>query len=325
MHRIILSLAILLATLSLSHAQTLMPARQVSADTNGWVHIDPGTPTAQSSFNWIDENWPGIDTSAWTYMPSTAATTQVTFNWLDGWLTTYGPNLEDLSAGYGATGFLPGTNITGAAFDEETGTWEIDSLLPGTNITYAGGTAEYDTNTHTWVISPGSQEFSEYFSPVFLNRTNITTGAAGEYNPVTSYTVVFTNSPWAFDDNTGILTIPVDGVYIVRARIASQPQPNNRNTVRPLVRYGGTGDWYSVTALTGNVNLGSEVGIPISTAQGASIAPFSQGDQLLLTYTSTSTLSSTNRIRYVTMNVGLVHPLPEGANFWQYYTEVEPE
>ena len=58
MHRVILPLFLLLVTYA--NAQTLMPARQVSVDTDAWIRIDPLFPSAQEALNWLDENFPDL-------------------------------------------------------------------------------------------------------------------------------------------------------------------------------------------------------------------------------------------------------------------------
>ena len=43
----------------------------------------PGTNSAQSAFDWIDDNWGVVRTNGWITMNPTQATAQATFNWLD--------------------------------------------------------------------------------------------------------------------------------------------------------------------------------------------------------------------------------------------------
>ena len=166
------------ALLALSaSAQTLMPARQVSASTSAWTKIAPTQATAQAAFDWVDANWMAVDPSAWVSLPTnandaqaaldwidgawgaantnawlfmdpTSATFQATFDWLDGWFASMGAS----------NGFLKGTNVAGAVFNPTNGTWEGLGNMPGTNI--AG--AVYDPSSSAWTglgNMPGTNVF----------------------------------------------------------------------------------------------------------------------------------------------------------------------
>ena len=64
-------------------AQTLIPARQVSANTNGWGSVAPTAETAQASFDWIDLNWMRVSTSSWSAIFPDDDTVQAAFDYLD--------------------------------------------------------------------------------------------------------------------------------------------------------------------------------------------------------------------------------------------------
>ena len=162
MRRIIL--AILLVTLSLAHAQTRMPARQVPVDDSGWTTLQPEVPTTQSVFDFLDtadglfsghgtnttvnaDAWiwlmenpsvtdvgditPPIDSTGWAWLEPTNETVQATFDFID----TEGP-------------FLPGTNITGATYDD--GVWSIPSFS-----TIRGMVPTYNNSTSV-IVTTGS-------------------------------------------------------------------------------------------------------------------------------------------------------------------------
>ena len=80
--RIRIFLSALLLAFSAS-AQTPLPARQVSVNTNGWASVAPTSGTAQASFDWIDLNWMAVDASAFLNMPTNLATCQLAFDWID--------------------------------------------------------------------------------------------------------------------------------------------------------------------------------------------------------------------------------------------------
>ena len=77
------ALVLLLGPLS-CFAQGLVPARLVSAETNGFSNLAPQYATVQAALSWIDDNWdPLIVASGWAYLPTNAADAQDVFDWLD--------------------------------------------------------------------------------------------------------------------------------------------------------------------------------------------------------------------------------------------------
>ena len=150
MHRVILPLFLLLVTYA--NAQTLLPGRQVSVNPTNFVAIPtPDPETAQRTFELIDTSLSSL----------TGRVTTLETNVL--------PRLDDIED----LDLLPGTNITGAAYNTNTLSW--DGLMLGTNIVgatysnlqwtvespegrYLPGTnlAEftYNTNTLTWSELP---------------------------------------------------------------------------------------------------------------------------------------------------------------------------
>jgi hypothetical protein len=148
----ILFLALLLSLPAL--AQSPMPARQVSVETNGWANVAPTGATAQAVFQWFAENWPAFDSEGWVEIAPATDTLQDAFGWLDAWIST---NAQPVLDAYYATSFLPGTNIVGAAYSN--GQWTVNSqtsgLLSGTNITAEATTNQTPSVTFadgTWTI-----------------------------------------------------------------------------------------------------------------------------------------------------------------------------
>lgn len=77
----------LLLALSAS-AQTLLPARQASVDTNGYQHLRPASATVQAALDWVDVNWWDgvVDTSEWATIEAELPTVQGALDSVDGLL-----------------------------------------------------------------------------------------------------------------------------------------------------------------------------------------------------------------------------------------------
>lgn len=78
-------LAALLAAVSLSPAQTKLPARQVGIDANGFAYLSAASnESAQAAFDFLDANWdPRPSAASWSNLPTNAVLSQDVFDWID--------------------------------------------------------------------------------------------------------------------------------------------------------------------------------------------------------------------------------------------------
>lgn len=331
------------ALLALSaSAQTLVPARQVSASTNAWTKIAQTQATAQAAFDWVDANWMAVDPSAWVSLPTnandaqaaldwidgawgaantnawffmdpTSATFQATFDWLDGWFVSMGAS----------NGFLKGTNVAGAVFNPTNGTWEGLGNMPGTNV--AGAT--YNPTNKTWEglgTMPGTNVFwatNANGTWTLLNMSSnlhacvVGAGAAGGSPVLTNGSsgahirlddeidqIVSDPGGW-WDDGDDEMVLPVDGEY----EFLFWAKAANCH-VRPTA----TND-----ASEGYFQIGSgEWGTPVAgTAIGmwSVRQTFDAGTRFQFYVLPDATLNSTTRVDIVLYHVYLVGPKLDGA------------
>lgn len=137
-------------------AQTLMPARQVSANTNGWTSVAPTATTAQASFDWIDLNWMRVSTNAWSVLRPVGPTVQFSFDFIDGWLQT-NAMLDSDDWNY----LLGGTN-SGKVYPQPVADW-IDAYM--------------GINSTNWVFLDPTQETSQAtFDFIDLNVPRVADG-----------------------------------------------------------------------------------------------------------------------------------------------------
>jgi len=106
-------------------AQTLLPARQVSANTNYWEFIAPTAAQAQATFDWLDRwgnDFGVISPLGWSYLfggtnTEDEVSAQATFDWLDANWVNDGSEIrispDNFSfVGVAATNFwTPTTNV----------------------------------------------------------------------------------------------------------------------------------------------------------------------------------------------------------------------
>jgi len=256
MRRIIL--AILLVTLSLAHAQTRMPARQVPVDDSDWTTLAPSYLNAQSALDWIDENWdPKLDSTGWVTLDPVADTNQSAFDWVDDWLSL-GP-------------YLHGTNIVGATFADDVWTIQPNEVpMDVVGWTWLDPTEETVQSTFDFIDTEGpfltsaeqpnprlisglvpqhSTDTAIILSPgygvnganYFSTSTNTTVDLTGQLPSGRGTTYIYVDNDSAFPDPTFYASTTAPGLqeagwYSGLDRcIASVRSPASGATVHPFV------------------------------------------------------------------------------------------
>ena len=180
-------------------AQTLLPARQVSVNTNGtaWTSIAPTATTAQASFDWIDANWGALDASGFATMPTNLSTYQLAFDWLDANLD---PGLST-----NAWLFLKPSNATSqATFDFIDAYMGIDTNDWG----YLAPTASTVQATFTWLdgwasgVGTGPFISGTNIAGATYNETNLTWEGLGNMPGTNIAGFTYSTSTMAWTDIT---------------------------------------------------------------------------------------------------------------------------
>ena len=224
--------AALFAAVSVS-AQTPLPARQVSANTNGWDYLSPTANTAQATFDDIDLKWdPRPSAAGWSSQMNSLTSevpllSQDVFDFLDGLLVGIPPGSH----------LMKGTNIVGATFADDQ--WSGFEMCP-TNWNYVlGGSAAGPWTTSQavwdWVDLNWGLTTSGWS---VLDPSNATYGVADETSPQEAWDhldglladwgagggllkgtniihATYSNGQWTVDNNY------VPGTNIVGATLAS--------------------------------------------------------------------------------------------------------
>jgi hypothetical protein len=285
---------------------------QAKLNAEGWGYLSPEAPaTAQGTFDWIDA-YMGINTNNWNYLAPTASTVQATFTWLDDRFFGFDPEAVIMPGSniVGAalvsnqwTGLMQGTNIANAAYDPATLTW--GGLMQGTNIFFS----RYSETNKTW--TPVQYHPDSYFfwagnnggktgSPV----KTITNGAAASFNFMHDYitaTNIFSDAGGWMDLSTGVLTLPVTGLYDIRYSCVAV----GASVMLGYILNGGPG------AHPRGGGWGSSPG-QSATTLWAGYDAFHEGDEIEFVYYPSVNLSSDAYVTQFFIYVRLVGPFPTG-------------
>ena len=200
-------------------------------------------------------------------------------------------------------GLMKGTNIANAAYDPATSTWGGLGNMPGTNIFFSS----YSETNKTW--TPVQYHADSYFFWAGNNGNGtkiITSGAAASANSMHDYiaaTNIFSDAGGWMDLSTGVVTLPVTGLYDVRYSCAGVGAPVmlgyvvNGAGIFPIA--GGFGEWTTTP--------GKGVG-----SMWAGYDAFQAGDELEFVYFPSVTLSSTVYVSQFFIYIRLVGPFPTG-------------
>ncbi len=237
----------------------------------------------------------GIDTNDWGYLAPTASTVQATFTWLDDRFFGFDPEAV----------VMPGSNIANAAYDPATSTWGGLGNMPGTNIVFS----KYSETNKTW--TPVQYHPDSYFfwagnnggktgSPVKI----ITNGAAASFNFMHDYitaTNIFSDAGGWMDLSTGVLTLPVTGLYDIRYSCVA----SGASVMLGYILNGGPG------AHPRGGGWGSPPG-QSATTLWAGYDAFHEGDEIEFVYYPNVNLSSDAYVTQFFIYVRLVGPFPTG-------------
>ena len=204
---------------------------------------------------------------------------------------------------------MKGTNIANAAYDPATSTWGGLGNMPGTNIVFS----RYSETNKTW--TPVQYHPDSYFFWAGNNGGGrgvatkiITEGAALSVTSMRDYiaaTNIFSDAGGWMDLSTGVVTLPVTGLYDVRYSCAAVGAP---------VMLG-----YSLNGGPGAIPLAGGFGGGFTTTPGQSVGSlwagydaFQAGDELEFVYYPSETLSSTVYVSQFFIYIRLVGPFPTG-------------
>jgi len=201
-------------------------------------------------------------------------------------------------------GLMKGTNIANAAYDPATSTWGGLGNMPGTNIFFS----RYSETNKTW--TPVQYHPDSYFFWAGNNGNGtkiITEGAALATTSMHDYiaaTNIFSDAGGWMDLSTGVVTLPVTGLYDVRYSCSAVGAPvmlgytlNGGDGGIPQA--GGFGGWTSTP--------GKSV-----SSMWAGYDAFQAGDELEFVYYPSVTLSSTVYVAQFFIYIRLVGPFPTG-------------
>jgi len=207
---------------------------------------------------------------------------------------------EDIDDRFGVT--MPGTNIANSAYNPSTLTW--GGLMKGTNIFFSS----YAETNKTW--TPVQYHPDSYFFWAGNNGNGtkiITEGAALATTSMHDYiaaTNIFSDAGGWMDLSTGVVTLPVTGLYDVRYSCSAVGAPvmlgytlNGGGGGIPMA--GGFGGWTSTP--------GKSV-----ASMWAGYDAFQAGDELEFVYLPSVTLSSTVYVSQFYIYIRLVGPFPTG-------------
>ena len=201
-------------------------------------------------------------------------------------------------------GLMKGTNIANAAYDPATSTWGGLGNMPGTNIFFSS----YSETNKTW--TPVQYHADSYFFWAGNNGNStkiITSGAAAAATSMHDYitaTNIFSDAGGWMDLSTGVVTLPVAGLYDIRYSCTAVGAPvmlgySLNGGPGAIPNAGGFGGWTSTA--------GKSV-----ASLWAGYDAFQAGDELEFVYLPSVTLSSTVYVSQFFIYIRLVGPFPTG-------------
>ena len=278
-------LAALFAAISVS-AQTPIPARQVSVDTNAYEYLSGATnDKVQGALDWIDANWdPRPSAAAWTSPVLSALTNEsplLAQHALDA--------LDALLLAVPAGGALmKGTNIVGASFLSNQWTVAAGGVsVVSTNWSFLDGAAADDVQSVLDLLDPLFTNFPA--GAAIMPGTNIAGGALvsnqwtglmpgtnifGFTNDAATWYPPYTNIYLRPGTNQGLTVVsnvayldyvvgdapgasPVDGTLLLDLKLGSAyilPADGLAASTFLAPAYGALADWVGVTTASGRTN-----------------------------------------------------------------------
>ena len=205
-------------------------------------------------------------------------------------------------------GLMKGTNIANAAYDPATLTWGGLGNMPGTNIFFSS----YAETNKTW--TPVQYHPDSYFFWAGNNGgaagtavKTITEGAALTKTSMHDYiaaTNIFSDAGGWMDLSTGVVTLPVSGLYDVRYSCTGV----GAHVMLGYLINGGSG----AIPQAGGFGGGTYTSGQSISSLWAGYDAFQAGDEIEFVYFPSVNLSSTVYVSQYFIYIRLVGPFPTG-------------
>lgn len=226
-----ISLLVFALCTAFASAQTLMPSRQVSVSTNDWDYLAPTLPTAQSTFDWLDQEL----LSTFVSMSNLTASVDA----LSAEVDALAPDVANLvSNAVTSVTFLPADEFAADIADNELGLTFPSNLVRGIEVTATPGTTVTYNPTNGITSIDLSSSFASgyasmrYHDPTYSTNTytlpdslSASVGVAVGSRSASSTNVLY------FEPTNHNLRAASAGTYFVHAGIGYQGLSNTFSTV----------------------------------------------------------------------------------------------